>query len=250
MAELPKSLEEAIAQSREATQAAIANGYTRIKVELVFPELKPMPVALQFIEAFEEMASELKVFFPDAGAAALARRDWGQVPFKITDIGSSRASVDEKIHPEDRVFLFVEPSAVEVLQVEKLCEAAGDRPVVLLNPNLEDAAIIGIGYAGRQLRDRFLTTLESSYYLRPLDGAAVLRCYPSPWQVWQETKDNYQLIAEVSTKPVGEELDNILAGTTQAKDAANPSNRSSETPAPKKPGLFTNLQRFIRTLSR
>jgi hypothetical protein len=73
----------------------------------------------------------------------------------------------------------------------------------------------------------------------------VLRCYPSPWQVWQEKNDTYQLIAEVSTKPVGEELDNILAGTTQASDTA-----TNNTPTPKKPGLFTNLQRFIRTLSR
>jgi len=46
--------------------------------------------------------------------------------------------------------LFIAPSAVEVAQVEKLCEAAGSRPVVLFNC-LEDVSI-GIGYAGRQLR--------------------------------------------------------------------------------------------------
>lgn len=244
MAELPKTLEEAIAQSREATKAAIANGYTRLKVELVFPELKIMPVAWQFIPVFEDIGSGLKVFFPDAGAAALARRDWPEVPFKIQDIGTSKSSLEDKIQPEDKIILLVEPSSVEVLQVEKLCEYAGDRPVVMLNPRLEDPSIVGIGYAARQLRDRFLVSLESCYYLRSLEGAAILRCYPESWQVWLETSDDYKLIAEVSERPFGEELDQIIA------QATGTSTSTSDTPAPKKSGLFTNLQRFIRALSR
>ena len=38
---------------------------------------------------------------------------------------------------------------------EALCNEAADRPVVLLNPQLEDVAVVGIGYAARQLRERF-----------------------------------------------------------------------------------------------
>ena len=124
-------------------------------------------------------------------------------------------------------------------QVEKLCEEAGKRPFILLNPRLEDVAIVGIGYTGRQLRARFLSTIESCYHIRPLDGAALFRCYPSPWQVWLEAADDYQLIAELPKKPVGDELDQILAGTTS--DGAAP---------PKKLGLLSSLQRFLRTLSR
>ncbi|MBW4575570.1 MAG: DUF1995 family protein [Aphanothece sp. CMT-3BRIN-NPC111] len=245
MAELPKTIEEAIAQSREATIAAIADGYTRLKVELVFPELKSLPIVPQFLPAFEELGSQLKVFFPDTGAAALARREWGEVPFKIEDLGSTRARVPGKIKPEDEIFLLVEPSAVEIAQVEELCQAAGDRPVVLLMPQLEDAATIGIGYAARALRDRFLNTLESCYYIRPLSGAALFRCYPSPWQVWRETDEDYQLVAEQSQRPVGEAIDQILA----APDG-NSSTDSTDAPPIKKPGLFTNMQRFLRALTR
>lgn len=240
MAELPKTLEDAIAQSRLATQAALADGYYRLQVELLFPELKPMPVALQFLPALEQLGSQLKVFFPDAGAAALARRDWEDVPFKILDIGTGKVPVNQQIQPEDGAFLLIAPSAVEVAQVEKLCEEAGDRPVVMLNPRLEEAAIIGIGYAGRQLRTRFLNTIESCYHLRPLDGAALFRCYPSPWQVWLETGDDYQLIAELPKKPAGEELDRIVSGKTQPDDS----------PPPQKTGLFASMQKFLRTLSR
>lgn len=243
MSELPKSLEEAIAQAAEATQAALADGYHQLQVELVIPELKPMLVAEQFLVEFTQFGSKLKIFFPDAGAAALARRDWGDVPYKILDIGTGRVPPEAKIEPEDEVFLLITPSAVEVNQVEKLCELAGDRPVIMLNPCLQDVAMVGIGYAGRQLRDRFLNNIESCYFLRSLDDGTLFRCYPSLWQVWREKNDDYELIVELPRKPSLEEIDRILVGKPQTADADN-------SPAPKKPSIFASLQRFLRTLSK
>lgn len=243
MSELPKSLEEAIAQAAQATEAAIADGYHQLQVELIIPELKLMPVAEQFLVELTQFGDKLKIFFPDAGAAALARRDWGDVPYKILDIGTGRVPPEVQIEPEDEAFLFITPSAVEVSQVEKLCEVAGDRPVIMLNPRLEDVAMIGIGYAGRQLRDRFLNNIESSYFLRSLDDGTLFRYYPSQWQVWREKNDDYELIVELPQKPSLEEIDRILFGRTQTVDPAN-------SPAPKKPSIFAPLQRFLRTLSK
>ncbi len=245
MAELPKTLEEAIVQAKEATQAALNDGRTRLQVELVFPEiaLQAQSIAWQFIPLFEQYGSGLKVLFPDTGAAALARRDWGEVPFKIDDIGSSRSPVERKIQPEDEAFLLVAPSSMEVAQVENLCNLAGDRPCVLLNPQLEDLYVVGIGYAARQMRERFLKTIESCYYLRPLNGAAILRSYPSLWEVWLETDDEYQLIAEEPQRPVGDDLDQIIAKATGI-------NVTDEVAPSKKPGFLTNLQRFLNALSR
>ena len=242
MAELPKTLEESIAQASVATKAAIEAGYSRLQVDFVYPEiaLQAQSIAEQFIPAFEEFGSGLKVLFPDAGAAALARRDWGEIPFKIQDIGIGRTPIEDKIQPEDQVFLLVGPSAVELAQVEKLCQIADSRPVILLNPRLEDIGTIGIGYAGRQIRDRFLKTFESSYYLRPLEGAAIYRCYPSRWQVWLENSEDYQLIAEEPQRPVSDRLDEILGKVTD----------NGETPKPKKQGLFASMQQFLRALSR
>ncbi|MEB3336897.1 MAG: DUF1995 family protein [Leptolyngbyaceae bacterium] len=238
MTEIPKTLEAAIAQSREATQAAIADGLTRLQVELVFPELKPMPVAQQFIEVFADLGSHIKVYFPDAGAAALARRDWGELPFEVRGIGEIKG----KMQPDDQAFILVAPSSVEVVEVEKICEEAGDRPLIMLNPCLEDISTIGIGYAGRQLRERFLSTFETCYYLRPLEQAALLRCYPSPWQVWLENQDDYQLIAEVAQKPVGEDLDRLLAKET--------SENTDQPTTPPKTGFFKDLQRLLKALGQ
>ncbi len=246
MAELPKTLEEAVAQSMQATKAALDDGYRLLQVELAFPEiaLQAQKIAQQFIPIVQEY--QLKVLFPDTGAAALARRDWGEVPFKIDDIGSSRSLVDSKIDSEDELFLVVNPSAVEVAQVEKLYNLAGDRPVVILNPNLEDVAIVGIGLAGRQLRERFLNKIFSCYYLKPLKAAALIRWYPEPWQVWQETAESeYKLIAETAEKPLGEALEQILAPATQTDgpDRQQPSQQ-------RRKGFLGQLQSFLRALSQ
>jgi hypothetical protein len=234
---LPQDLDDAIAQARQSTAAAVADGSTRLQVELVIPELKIMPVAAQFLPEFEPLGEKLRVYFPDPGAAALARRDWGEKPYAIRGISDVKAD----ILPEEELFLFIEPSSVEVEQVEQLCQTAMDRPVVLLNPKMEDIAIIGIGYAGRMLRERFLNTFESCYYLRYLEGAAIFRAYPQPWQVWLETEAGYELVAEEPQKPVGDVLDRILAAA--AGD-------SPDAPTPPRQGILASMQQFLRALSQ
>lgn len=242
MAELPKTLEDAIAQSTEAVKSALADGVTRIQVELLFPELKFMTVAEQFLPQFTEYESRLKVFFADAGAAALARRDWKDAGFQISDIGTGRAaSLAAKIQPEDEIFLFIAPTSVEVPQLEKLCELIGERPVIMLTPRLEDSSIVGIGYTARETRRRFISTIESCYYIRPVDDqSALFRCYPGLWEIWLETEGGYQKITELPKKPSGDELDAILLGKGE--------NTTESTPA-KKSSVFKSLQRFIKALS-
>ncbi|GAX34415.1 DUF1995 family protein [Nodularia sp. NIES-3585] len=243
MPELPKTLEEAIAQSRIATQAALADGYNRLQVDFLFPEIKLMPVAEQFLPLFAEYDSRLKIFFADAGGAALANRDWLGTPFKILDIGTGRAaSLQSKIQPEDEIFLFIAPTSVEVPQVEKLCENIGDRPFVMLNPRLEDSGVVGIGYTARKTRERFISTIESCYYLRPVDDTtAVFRCYPGLWEVWVETNGDYQKVAELPKRPTGDELDLIVI-------QGQPQTGTDAAPA-KKPSVFKSLQRFFKALS-
>ncbi|QYO63332.1 DUF1995 family protein [Leptolyngbya sp. 7M] len=63
MPNLPQTLEEAVEQAKVATKAALDAGYTRLQVELLFPELKMMPIAQQFIPAFEDLGSQLRVYF-------------------------------------------------------------------------------------------------------------------------------------------------------------------------------------------
>ena len=237
MSDLPTSLEETIDQAIDSTKAAIADGITRLQVEMVIPELKQQPIAARFLTVFQDLGLQFKVFFPDAGAAALAKRDWNNPDFIIRGINELQATAT----PDDEAFLIVNPSAVEVQEVEKLCNEAQDRPVILLNPTLEDVSIVGIGYAARQIRERFLSTLTSCYYYRPLADAAVLRRHPQGWQVWQEMEDQYVLQAELPERPSSEDLDRILYGSDGAEESA--------APKPKK-SLLGEVQKFLRALSQ
>ncbi|MEA5595565.1 DUF1995 family protein [Rivularia sp. UHCC 0363] len=243
MSQLPRTLEDAIVQAREATQAALADGCTRLQVELLFPELKALPAAEQFLPVFAEYGDKLKILFADAGSAALARRDWNDVPFQMLDIGTGRmATIQSKIQPEDEIFMFVQPTSVEVPQVEKMCEEIGEnRPFIIFAPRLEDASIVGIGYTARQTRQRFISTIESCYYLRPIfEEAAVFRCYPGLWEVWVDKDGDYQKVAELANKPSGDELDAIISdGQPQIE---------GEPVVAKSKNVFKGLQRFVRAL--
>ncbi|MGC1307894.1 MAG: DUF1995 family protein [Phormidesmis sp.] len=246
MATIPNTIPDATEQAKAAVQAAIKDGYTRIQVEMAVPELKHQPIARQFLEIFQQQ--QLKVLFPDAGAAALARRDWENPDFVIRGLGE----LIQTVEADDDIYLVVNPSSVEVATVETLCNEATDRPVVLLNPQLEDVAVVGIGYAARQLRDRFLSKIETTYYLRPIENAAVYRCYPGPWQIWRETTDSeYELVSDLPNRPSGEDIDRILYGKAEAgKDEAMASGQASSKGKGRKKGILAELQQFIKALTQ
>ena len=244
MSELPQSLEAAVEQAKEATRAAIQAGVPRILIDINIPELKILPIAEQFYPVLEELGLQFKVYFPDAGAAALAKRDWQSPDFSIRGINEAKGRVDA----DDEAFLIIEPSSVEVNDVEEFCNEVTGRYVVMLNPKLEDIATIGIGYAGRQLRERFLSTLETCYYLQPLEGATVLRIYPGLWQVWGETaNDDYELLGEFPRKPSGEAIANLFADEIPEGAEGTPGAAPNR---PKKGGVFAELGQFIRALTQ
>jgi len=241
MTEFPDSLEAAIGQACSATQAGLAAGYTRLSIEMLIPELKPMEPDSQYLSVFEDLGPHLKVFFTDAGTAALARREWADRPYTICsiDVAGSRqtSGVDELVAPDDQAFVFVAPTSVEVYLAEKICQAAGDRPVVLFYPRLEDVGTVGIGYAARELRRRFLSQFEPCYYLRSLNLANLLRNYPAPWQVWLEQNGTQTLIGETHLKPDTETLDRILR-------------QAMGQPEAKSRGLFSTLQALLKALGQ
>lgn len=73
---LPADLRSAEAEALKAVEAALASDPRGLwTVELRFEGLRIMPVALRLLTALTPTRPGLRLLFPDAGAAALARRD-------------------------------------------------------------------------------------------------------------------------------------------------------------------------------
>jgi len=172
-----------------------------------------------------------RVYFPDEGSAALARRDWkGQdslvpacVEFsacggrQVADISKDvivfffcpRASEAENV---ERILLKVETELVDTLQL-----------TVFVNPILVDMGVTGFGMAGRLLRERLIEPLTQTYYLRTLPWGALTRTWPRAFSVWQEdetAEGGYKLISTSDRLPSNPEVEDIYDIENGDKSAA------------------------------
>lgn len=235
--ELPLDLADAQSQAIAAVQRAVNAGYQRLQIDILISDLKPEILARPFLQICDP---PLMVIFSDAGGTALAQRDWMSTDPPIPEgvvleSLSSRTSV-----AEDQAVLFVTPAVYGIEQVEQVCHTISQqnsdhRPVVLLNPQLQDAATVGVGLSGRRLQQRFINTFESCYYLRPLASGALFRVYPHPWTIWTQDSETgeYELLETTDNKPSGEDLAEIFARNH-----------------PSTSNIWAGLRRFFQALQR
>ncbi|UFP95297.1 DUF1995 family protein [Gloeobacter morelensis] len=225
MSELPRTLDETLAQCSQALAATFESGKTRAQIDIKVPGLDVLSLVQGLAPALGE--SGWAAAFPDPGAAALARRRLGSVGYDLRGLSELKLRGGEH-----RAVLVVEPSAIEVETVETLADRMAGKPFILLNSRLQEAGAVGIGLAGRQLRERFLSTFEMAYAIQPFEGGSLYRAHPKPWQLWRETQEgDYTKVAEFDTRPLGEEIDRALY--------------------PKKgEALLDGLRRFLRALGQ
>ena len=61
----------------------------------------------------------------------------------------------------------------------------------MLNGRLEDAAV-GIGSVARERRKGFVASWQQAYWLQPLEGGALMRCFPDDWRLYRQDPDGYR----------------------------------------------------------
>lgn len=184
-------------------------------------------------EAYIYTGPVARIYFPDEGNAALARRDWlGESPKVPPCVEfSSCGGVQLKDTSNDRLIFFFCPRATEAEFVEKILFNTEENAPNLLasvfcNPNLVDMGVTGFGMAGRMLRERLLDTLQQVYYLRTLQWGALTRLWPYAYSVWQEDENSeggYRLIKTMDRLPSNPEVEDIY-------DIENGSKSPQETP--------------------
>jgi len=162
---LPADLLEAEDQAQQALLEALAEPkQRRWSVQWRFEGLRILPVALRFAQALADQELTPLLVWPDAGAAALARRDGGA-------LASANASLQDVLagrmdQREGDLLIAVTPQPSDYDTLEQVCER-WTGPVVMLNGRLEDAAV-GIGSVARARRRGFVATWQVAYWLEPL----------------------------------------------------------------------------------
>ncbi|MCE2835721.1 MAG: DUF1995 family protein [Cyanobium sp. 49614_E6] len=223
---LPPDLRSAEAETLTAVRSALAaEPRGRWTVEWRFEGLRLLAPALRLAGALLTEAGQGRLLFADEGAAALARRESEILAPRIASYGDERrrqgddaginggegggAACEEA--GGEGLLLLVAPSQAEYDLVEALC-GAHRGAVVLLNPNLEDAAV-GIGSVARQRRKGFLSTWQTAYALLPDAESALRRAHPGEWELYRLDPDGYRLVRSFERRPDGESRAEALAGT-------------------------------------
>jgi len=160
-----------------------------------------------------------RIYFPDEGNAALARRDWageGLVPpcVAFSSCGGVQSQNDVT---NDHIIFFFCPKASESESVEELLlkteqNAPNLKLTIFVNPNLVDMGVTGFGMAGRLLRERLIEPLTHTYYLRTLQWGALTRVWPRDFSIWQEDENaegGYRLIQTQNKLPSNPEVEDI-----------------------------------------
>jgi hypothetical protein len=208
---LPPDLRSAEAETLTAVRSALAaEPRGRWTVEWRFEGLRLLAPALRLAgDLLTEAGRGGRLLFADEGAAALARRESEILAPRIASFGDERRRQGEA--GGEGLLLMVAPSQAEYDLVEALC-GAHRGAVLLLNPNLEDAAV-GIGSVARQRRKGFLSTWQTAYALLPDAESALRRAHPGEWELYRLDPDGYRLVRSFERRPDGESRAEALAGT-------------------------------------
>jgi Domain of unknown function (DUF1995) len=164
-----------------------------------------------------------RIYFPDEGNAALARRDWlnppnGRAPLVPRCVEfSACGGVQLRDISNDQLVFFFCPKASEAESVEKILKETESKATklqltVFVNPILVDMGVTGFGMAGRLLRERLIDPLPNAYYLRTLPWGALTRVWPREFSVWQEDENQdggYRLIRTLPKLPSNPEVEDI-----------------------------------------
>ncbi|KAK2965785.1 hypothetical protein RJ640_009491, partial [Escallonia rubra] len=212
----------------QSTQRAINDGKTRLKVEINIPELNPEMVCVQGSMGEGALAGmPLQL----AGTRKILEfMDWGDYDAlgNFINIGSIGA---KEVEEQDDIFILVAPqNAVGnciIFDLQAMTDAAGDRPVILINPRLKDLpASSGIMQTmGRDKRLEYAASFENCYLFRLLYYAgtqypimAALRMsYPYRYELYKRVdelpgKEKYVLLSTFAKRPNSDEINYAFEG--------------------------------------
>ena len=148
--QLPADLATAEQDLRRAVLDALAAAPSRrLSASLLFENLRLLPVALRLGVALNDAGLEPTLLWPDAGGAALARREAPELQDAIKDFNQWSAQPDG-----DALLMVVGPQPSDYHPFMALCQAHRG-PAVMLNGRLNDPITLNEVITGDEDRDTY-----------------------------------------------------------------------------------------------
>ena len=207
---LPADLFEAEQRTLAALQQALASKRRgRWQITWKFEGLRLLGPALRLANALKESGQSLLLARPDAGAAALAKRDGPELADCCVDL--MQLQRDPAWAQRGDLLLIVGAQPSDYDTVEAICNLWMD-PVVLLNGRLEDAAV-GIGSVARTRRRGFLSTWQSAFHLEPFLQGALMQERLKEWDLFRLDPAGYRWVQQFEARPDQEQIDDALSAS-------------------------------------
>eukprot|EP01038_Epipyxis_sp_PR26KG_P013884 gene13884-18618_t len=193
----------------------------------------------------------LRLFFPDMGAAVLARNDWkmnspaSQVPSSIFTANIQ----NDRLEKSDKLAIIVCPLYSEADYVKRVIDMCDEQniPTILINPELVNMDQ-GYGVRAKNIKKLILSRFVTTYKLKTLSKGALVREWPNDYTLWIEDmtqEGGYRLLQSYTNEPTREEISDIF-------EAAEGNNlkASSASDDSKKGNAFGELVGFFKGLSK
>ena len=201
--QLPSDLFEAESNILFSLEKSLEESQSiRLSINLNFEGLRILPIALRLAKSLNDLKISSYLVFSDAGTAALAKRE---APYLIDQIFSFNQLLEtSKILDPDILLVCVSPQYFDYKDFEALCNKHVGK-IAMLNGKLEEPSV-GIGTVARDRRKGLLSIWDNIFWLEPLKDGALMRAYPSNWNLYKSFNSEYYYLDSFETKPDNEQI--------------------------------------------
>lgn len=194
----------------------------------------------------------IRIFFPDMGAAVLARRDWklGAPDSEVPNCVVTNNIQNDRVQATDKLVILVCPLYSETDFVKKIIDQseAVNVPLVMINPDLVNGDQ-GFGVRARNLRKEVIDTFVTAYKLKTLAEGAIVREWPRGYSIWNEDAEEeigYRHLGSFISNPPRELMYDIFdeANPVPTKDGKKQGPSAVESVFKEVTGFFSGLSKL------
>ena len=199
---LPADLKEAEENLYESIRSYLSTSSEKsfLSINLKFEGLRINPIIFRLSDKLNKIQKENILLWSDAGGAALAKRDNPELSDKIFTFKEFL----NKSNTLNTILLVSSPQPYDIEMFEEVCSHTNST-VIMINGKLEDP-IVGIGSVGRDMRKRFADKWKTIYFIQPLSLGALLKKYPSNWELYKLGSNGYSFINSFEKRPDDETI--------------------------------------------